>query len=186
MFYDFLTDFEAEGDWDILLLQEFTKSKDIDVFVKKTEHRVYVATPVEGCSAPCLVINRRIMHGIIVGSEEFTPRAISVLFHWEGWNFRISTAHLAACHSRDAYMSSLQSLQDLIESTKHAELLRKSRLYDRDLLAQPIYNIIGIDAQVSVGTAQTNSEKLVIGQRVAKMVIQYILATISFYILRAR
>ena len=85
-FGEFLEDFGKEVCWDVIVLQEFTAAKDVEVFMNKTAHKVILTSPVEGSRACGIVIHQNIKHCIIPGSGIFKARAASVCIHWEGWN----------------------------------------------------------------------------------------------------
>ena len=99
-FEHFLRDFGVETDWDVILIQEFTSAKNVDVFVNKTTHKVILRAPVVGSRACGIVINNRIAHCLIPNSEVFMGRATSACIHWEGWNLKLVASHLAADYTR--------------------------------------------------------------------------------------
>ena len=143
--------------------QEFTGAKMVDGFMNKNTHRVILTAPVVGCRACGIVINHRICHCIILNSEIFRPRASSVCIHWEGWNLKVIGSHLAPNHSREDYTNSINDIQDIIDSNTTRTNFQKTKTFDLALLDGPIYNIGGIDAQVSVGPPIYREETPFIG-----------------------
>ena len=129
-------------------------------------HRVFVATPAEGCRACGVVIHRRLAHCIVQESLVSKPRAISVCIHWEGWNFRLIASHLASGHSRESYKHSIENIQEIIEAKDTSNTFLKSKLADISYLRRPIYDILGVDAQTSIGPPRTREERNFIGNAV--------------------
>ena len=109
-FKAFWEDLEEEYPWDILILQEFTAARDVEVFVNKTAHKVILAAPCEGSRACGIVIHRRVAHCYIGESDAFKPRACSTGIHGEGWNIRITAGHLAANYNKEEYGTHIKQL----------------------------------------------------------------------------
>ena len=147
---------------------------DVSGFVNKVQHSVFVGAPSVGCRATCLVINQSIRHCIVPDSLVTRPRAISIVLHWEGYNVRIVSAHLAACHSRASYMQSIDDMNDIINNATDStrKLLKNSRIASPELVRTPVYNIVGVDAQVSVGVPRTREEARYIGQAVEDVALR--------------
>ncbi len=163
----FLETFSFEVEWDILLLQEFTGARNVAGFMNEATHRVILAAPVEGSRACGIVINQRIKHCMIKDSEYFKPRATSVCIHWEGWNIKLISGHLSPDHNKDRYTQSIVDIQNIINYDTRDKFINTPH-FDKDQLRGPIYRIIGIDAQVSVGQAHTREESSLIGPAVMK------------------
>ena len=106
-FGDFLEDLDIEAEWDLLLLLEFTGGKYVDDFMNATIHAVILAPPAEGSRASGIVINRRIRHCMLHGSETYKSRATSVGIHWEGWNLQVISAHLCPYNNRQKIMQTV-------------------------------------------------------------------------------
>ena len=168
-FGEFLEDFGKEVSWDVIVLQEFTAAKDVEVFMNKSAHKVILTSPVEGSRACGIVIHQNIKHCIIPRSSIFKARAASICIHWEGWNIKIVSGHLTPDHSKDNYINSINDIKDIIdEKDQTRELFKKTKHFDRARLSGPIYHILGIDAQVSVGPPDTREEGLYIGTSVMR------------------
>lgn len=163
-FENFLLDAGNEMGWSILLLQEFTASLDIERFVSSAGHRVFLAAPSEGSRSCCIVIHASIAYKVIPDSFRRRDRGVAVGLHWEGWNLVLISSHLHPGQSRVSYDSSLDDMQDLCDIQYYRRLFTLSTVAGPELLNNPIYRVVGVDANTPVGKPISREEEYIIGE----------------------
>lgn len=162
-FNDFLLDAGDELGWSILSLQEFTASHHIERFSSTAGHRVFLAAPCKGSRSCCIVIHASIAFKVIPDSFRHRDRGVAVGLQWEGWNFLMVSAHLHPGHSRDIYTSSLDQTQDLCNIEHYRRLCALSNAAGPELSNNPIYRVVGVDAQTPIGKPLSTRQELIIG-----------------------
>ena len=166
-FDTFLGDLENDLSWSILLLQEFTASRFHERFESSAGHLVFLAPPIEGSRACCIVIHASIAHKVIPGSFTHRARGVAVALHWEGFNLYLISYHMTPDYSRELYEQAFTDLHLLTLGQNIGERFRSTTFASKDLLSQPFYRIIGVDAQVPIGPPLTHLQSNFIGKATA-------------------
>ena len=170
-FEDFLHDLDVSMGWHILLLQEFTSSPISDRFRSSAGHQVFLTAPLPGCRACCIVIRNSIAHKVLTSTVKFVSRGIALALHWEGWNLLVVSSHLDPNGIED-YRSSIHQLHDLCDTRGLRQKFATSNFSVPEVLSQPVYVVVGVDAQISVGPAGGRHLSCYIGEAVERDLVE--------------
>ena len=149
--------------WSILLLQEFSACVGTDRFVSSAGHQVYYTPPAEGSRACCIVIHSTVSHKVIPNSYEHRERGVALALHWQGWNLLLVSAHLSPDHSRERYEESIIQMQELCNRDRAKRHFQGSSMASSEILSTPVYTLVGVDAQTSVGKPTNRHQEHCIG-----------------------